>query len=292
MDNLSWAPAGAPAVPRRRLLGGPVDTGLRAVRPAGWRRLSQDLRQEAGAEEVAALAQQRMLRWCVIAGLTWRALAYPPAFFQAVREGEQLPLSLLVAIGLVLVGNLGLLAAVLRRGPLRLLQSNGFFAVDLAVVAGLNLWTSAAILHGILYGSYQDAFLVYAWDTVVLWTAIRGTATGLLICMGVAGPLQWGMASLNGFTLTTIPWGGLVERDLWVLAHFAIAAIVTLVAREIAWTTAAAGLRAGQVASSGLLRSSARWWDGGLWWAHPDAARPAACAGLPDETGGTSQLGE
>src|SRR4051812_20036075 len=109
-----------------------------------WLRVGQAqlaLEQEPGAVAVAALARRRVLRWAAIAGLAWRALAYPPALLQALHEGHaRVPTVALIPLGLILVGNLALLMGVLWRGSTRLLETKTFCMLDIAVALGLNLW--------------------------------------------------------------------------------------------------------------------------------------------------------
>lgn len=222
---------------------------LPSPRWLGTQRAQDNLEQEIGAREVEALARQRLLRWCAVAGLTWRALAYPPALLQALHEGDaRLPSVAVAPLGMVLIGNVALLLGVLWTGSTRLLERRWFCGVDIGIAATLNLWSAVLAAPGTILVPYQDVFAVYAWDTVVLWTAVRGPLFGLWLCLGTAVPLQLGMALLNGHTLGTIAWGTVGNRALWVLAHFLIAAVVMVVAREAAWATAAAALRAGHAA--------------------------------------------
>jgi signal transduction histidine kinase len=209
----------------------------------------QDLDHEAGTAGIEALARPRVLRWCATVGLAWRALAYPPALLQALHEGHaRIPAAATAPLLLILVGNLGLLANVLWRGSSRLLESKTFCALDIAVAVSLNLWSGTLATSRSILVPYQDVFSVYAWDTVALWTALRGPEFGLILCAAVALPMQLGMAIINGYTLRTLAWGTVLERGLWILAHFLVATVVVLVAREVAWATAKAALRAGREA--------------------------------------------
>src|SRR3954468_6358163 len=126
------------------------------------------------AAEVAALASERVLRWCAIVGLSWRALSYPVALFQAVHEGgARIPAVAVAPLTFVLIGNIVLLVAILRTRSTRLLRSSWFCILDITVAVGLNLWSAfLAAPHSILV-AYRDVFSVYAWNTVALWTALR-----------------------------------------------------------------------------------------------------------------------
>src|SRR3954453_16879085 len=112
------------------------------IRPA-WlaRHLQTRLRGHGGqrtvqkapeAAEVAALASERVLRWCAIVGLSWRALSYPVALFEAVHEGgARIPAVAVAPLAFVLIGNITLLVAILWTRSTRLLRSWWFCLLDI-----------------------------------------------------------------------------------------------------------------------------------------------------------------
>src|SRR5215218_3693870 len=90
----------------------------------------------ASADELVG----RTLSWFAVAALAYRLAITPILVAGAVGNQIDLPRSLMIAMGLVLAGDLVLLIGVMSGRFGWLLRSTPFFVVDLAVAAGLNLW--------------------------------------------------------------------------------------------------------------------------------------------------------
>lgn len=199
--------------------------------------------------DVEAITRQRTLRWFALVGLAWRILSLLLGGAGAINEGQlRVAPALPASGGVVLLANLVLFASLVRRPRTRLLESLAFFAADVLTAVGLNLLATSVIPAQSLYVPYHDIFGAYAAATVALWTGLRGLAVGAALCAGLGVLLPLGMAWMNGFMPASIDWSVAVDRWLWLLAAFVIAAVVGSLAREAAWKTATEGLRAGREA--------------------------------------------
>jgi len=211
--------------------------------------------ETTGMAGVDAVAQQRTSRWFALVGLAWRSLAMMIALVGSL-DWLRSAAELLIAVGVVVAVNMGLLLLVARRQAVSLLGTRAFFVIDVGAAAGLNLWASLIIPERSLYLPYHDLFAPYMWGTVLLWTALRRVGTGFVLLLAAAVPLQLAMASLDGFALAAVKGSAVVDRALWLVTSFVVAAIASSLAREAALATAAAALQAGREAErASMLRA-------------------------------------
>ena len=203
----------------------------------------------ASADELV----RRTLSWFAVAALAYRLAITPILVAGALGNlGMDLPRSLLVAMGVVLAGDLVLLVGVLLGRLGWLLRSTAFFAVDLAVAAGLNLWATATLPHGTFLLTGRDIVWGYGLGVISFWTALRGARTGAaLLAGGVV--LHLLMVRLNGAAFDFDGWMTFVARIAWLALAFALAGILVALARQGGRAGVAEGLRAGREAERARL---------------------------------------
>src|SRR5215218_3770239 len=124
----------------------------------------------ASADELVG----RTLSWFAVAALAYRLAITPILVAGAVGNQIDLPRSLMIAMGLVLAGDLVLLVGVMSGRFGWLLRSTPFFVVDLAVAAGLNLWATSTLPRGTLLWTGRDIVWGYGLGVISFWTALRG----------------------------------------------------------------------------------------------------------------------
>jgi hypothetical protein len=149
---------------------------------------------------VQRTVEERTVRGVGIAALIWRTLTMLVILLLSLGWTERYPGVIATALAVSAV-NVGLLVVVWLRPRPVLLQHPATFLLDVGVAFGLNLATSALIRHDTLYAGYpwHDLFFPYLWGTVALWTGVRGLATGLVLLLLAAGPLQWAMTTVNHY---------------------------------------------------------------------------------------------
>src|SRR5215207_9681822 len=189
----------------------------------------------ASADELVG----RTLSWFAVAALAYRLAITPILVAGAVGNQIDLPRSLMIAMGLVLAGDLVLLVGVMSGRFGWLLRSTPFFVVDLAVAAGLNLWATSTLPRGTLLWTGRDIVWGYGLGVISFWTALRGARTGAAILAGGVA-LHLLMARLNG---------AVFDFDGWMT----LAARIAALARQGGRAAVAEGLRAGQEAERARL---------------------------------------
>jgi signal transduction histidine kinase len=207
----------------------------------------------AGAEASADELVRQTLSWFAVAALAYRLAITPILVAGALGNLEtDLPRSLLAAMGVVLTGDLVLLVGVLLGRFGRLLRSTAFFAVDLAVAAGLNLWATSTLPHGTFLLTGRDIVWGYGLGVISFWTALRGPRTGAaLLAGGVV--LHLLMARLNGALYDFDGWMTFVARIAWLALAFGLAWVLVALARQGSRAAVAEGLRAGREAERARL---------------------------------------
>jgi signal transduction histidine kinase len=207
----------------------------------------------AGAEASADELVRQTLSWFAVAALAYRLAITPILVAGALGNLEtDLPRSLLVAMAVVLAGDLVLLVGVLAGRFGRLLRSSVFFAVDLAVAAGLNLWATSTLPHGTFLLTGRDIVWGYCLGVISFWTAIRGPRTGAAILAGGV-VLHLLMARLNGAAYDFDGWMTFVARIAWLALAFALAWVLVALASRGGRAAVAEGLRAGREAERARL---------------------------------------
>ena len=212
---------------------------------AAWRAPATGV---ASADELVG----RTLSWFAVAALAYRLAITPILVAGAVGNQIDLPRSLMIAMGLVLAGDLVLLVGVMSGRFGWLLRSTPFFVVDLAVAAGLNLWATSTLPRGTLLWTGRDIVWGYGLGVISFWTALRGARTGAAILAGGVA-LHLLMARLNGAVFDFDGWMTLAARIAALALAFVIAWMVFALARQGGRAAVAEGLRAGQEAERARL---------------------------------------
>ncbi len=196
---------------------------------------------------------RRTLSWFAVAALTYRVAITPILIAGALGNlGMDVPHSLLVVMGVVLTGDLVLLVGVALGRFRWLLQSTVFFAVDLLIAVGLNLWATSTLRHGTFFLPGRDIVWGYGFGVITLWTALRGARTGAaMLAAGVA--LHVLMAGLNGAVFDFGGWLTLLSRVAWLALAFALSVVLTALSRQGARAAVVEGLRAGREAERARL---------------------------------------
>jgi signal transduction histidine kinase len=204
---------------------------------------------EAGADELV----RRTLSWFAVAALAYRLAITPILVAGALGNLEtDLPRSLLAAMGVVLTADLVLLVGVLLGRFGRVLRSNVFFAVDLAVAAGLNLWATSTLPQGTFLLTGRDIVWGYGMGVISFWTALRGPRTGAaLLAGGIV--LHLLMVRLNGAVYDFDGWMTSLARVAWLALAFGLAWVLVALARQGSRAAVAEGLRAGREAERARL---------------------------------------
>jgi signal transduction histidine kinase len=200
---------------------------------------------------------RRTLSWFAVAALAYRVAITPILVAGALGNlGTDVPRSVLVVMGVVITGDLVLLVGVAVGRFRRLLRSTVFFAVDLLVAVGLNLWATSTLRHGTFFLPGRDILWGYGFGVIALWTALRGARTGAaMLAGGVA--LHVLMARLNGAGFDLGGWLTLVSRTAWLAVAFALSVVLTALSRRGARAAVVEALRAGREAERAhLLRET------------------------------------
>lgn len=186
----------------------------------------------------------RATSWGIIGGFFYR-ITLGPTLFADTLANAQNPGKLLVAIVVVLSGDLALLVGLLAGRLGWLLRSRVFFAVDVLITVVLNLWAATAIQPGTLFMPAHDVLWGYAFGTLALWTVARGPRTGALLLAGGAA-LHLVMAWLNHAVLNPHAWMEYLYRSTLLAAAFALPVFFVAIARQNARLAVAEALRAGR----------------------------------------------
>jgi signal transduction histidine kinase len=200
----------------------------------------------ASAASVGALATQTF-GWFALAVLVYRIAVIPITAVNILANlpGE-LPLdALAVVLGGLLAANLALLAGGVSGRPSGLLESKALLGTDVVVAVAVSLWVAAVMPQGNFFLMGHDAFMPYVLSVIVLWTALRGPRTGLVLLAGVA-VLELAMGLVNGIGLAAVGWPEFANRLATSCLAVALPLVVMAAARRGGRLQAAEGLRAGR----------------------------------------------
>jgi hypothetical protein len=189
----------------------------------------------------------RTLHNFALVALAFRAVAMVISMTGTISSRSFGPVSLrqIVSVGAVLLAvDLGLLWFGFRS---RLPTPRSWLMVlDLAVAGAVNLWASTVIPPQTLFFDYRNPFGFYAMGSLAIWTGIKGPRVGAAILVGLALPLQLGMALANRIPLDAIDWAKFASRGLWSLVGFLMAVLVLHVSRKGATRLVAVSQLAGR----------------------------------------------
>jgi signal transduction histidine kinase len=217
--------------------------GMLSVRFAGQRAAGWG---GPSATNPGALAAQTF-GWFALAVLVYRIAVIPITAVNILANlpGE-VPLgALAVVLGCLLAANLALLAGAVSGRPSGLLESNALLGTDVVVGVAVSLWVAAVMPQGNFFLMGHDAFMPYLLSVVVLWTALRGPRTGLVLLGGVA-VLELAMGVVNGVGLAAVGWPEFANRLATSCLAVALPLVVMAAARRGGRLQAAEGLRAGR----------------------------------------------
>jgi signal transduction histidine kinase len=193
---------------------------------------------------VDALTNQA-LAWFVVAALAYRVALSPLQLgnlFQNI-DVSRARLFLSAIIG-VFSFDIFLLVALLTGKFARLFRSRVFLVADLCLAAGLNLWTAFVLPPGTAFLPGHEVLWGYTLGAAAFWTGLRGPRTGLAIVLG-GFVLQLAMAYLSNAALDHAVWEQIVARQGWLTSAFAIAWLLTWLARRGAQQAVGDGLKTG-----------------------------------------------
>jgi signal transduction histidine kinase len=189
----------------------------------------------------------RGLTWFAVAALVYR-LGLSPLQIAGVIANlgfSAAALRFIIAMSLVLVYDGCLLAAAVAGRVRWLLKSNIFFAADVSIAAGLNLWAAVSLPRDTIMLPSRVIFWAYMLGAVAMWTGLRGIALGGTVV--ASGPaVMMIMLWLNHATLTTTGWVQAAINEAWLVATLLIAGGLSALAKRGVRIAVAEALKAGQ----------------------------------------------
>lgn len=123
-------------------------------------------------------------QWFPLLPLSWRILALPLIAFVVAPFVPGHEVALALVCGGLLVGQLALLAVLLRPGVEPPLRSPALMALDLAAAAGLHLWLATIVPQGAITAPNSDNSWTYVMATAAFWLAARGVVAGAAVLAG------------------------------------------------------------------------------------------------------------
>jgi len=139
-----------------------------------------------------------VIRRLAVVALAYRTLSIPIAIVGLVMEHVRIrtmPALVLVATVLWVV-NLALSVRAAREDLPPWLSSWRFFTADSMTAVLVNVWAATLVPHGALLRAGRDPFTAYVVGGTALWTALRGSGTGLGMVIGATG-MEFGMLAAN-----------------------------------------------------------------------------------------------
>jgi signal transduction histidine kinase len=188
------------------------------------------------------------LYWFVVPALAYRICI---SLVQATMSISDLGIGISVYFAatmlLVLAGDLVILIG-LAAGRMRgLLQSKLYFAIDVSVAVGLNLWVALSLLHGTILLPGHEVFWDYVLGVTAFWVGLRGPRVGASMLLGGV-LLELLLVRVNGAALTVSGWSVVLSQ----LSLLVMALLVAWAIRDLAYQGArlavAEGVRAGREA--------------------------------------------
>lgn len=158
-----------------------------------------------------------VIRRLAVVALAYRTLSIPLAILGLVIEDVRIrmtPAFVLVATILWVV-NLALSIRVARGDLPPWLSSWGFFTADGVTAVLVNVWAATLVPHGALLRVGRDPFTPYVVGGTALWTALRGSGTGLGMVVGATG-MEFGMLGANHAPFGKTSLIVVAVRVLWI----------------------------------------------------------------------------
>lgn len=255
---------GIPNSVRRRIhdLGGQVDiysalgegTRVTLTLPIGRRRVW--LRAGVAGKTQVQLSQNksvsldefvaRALNWFAVPALAYRiCISLVQATMSISNLGTGISVYFAAVMLLVLGGDLVILLGIAARRMQGLLQSKLYFAIDVSVAAGLNLWVASALPRGTLLLSGHEVFWDYVLGVVAFWVGLRGARLGVTMLVG-GSLLQLLMVRVNGASLTASGLSVVLAQLSLLVMALLIAWAIRQLAFQGARLAVAEGVRAGR----------------------------------------------
>ena len=108
-----------------------------------------------------------------------------------------------------------------------------FLWTDLAVAVVLNLVLAAQMHPDRVFTQFADIASIPMITSVALWTGRRGGLIGMrVVLLGVGTEVL--KAPLNGIGLSTVPWGVVASRGLWLVCGWLVAVGITRILLDYA----------------------------------------------------------
>ncbi|MFD0576150.1 sensor histidine kinase [Dactylosporangium darangshiense] len=184
--------------------------------------------------------------WFALVALAYRIALSPLQALTALANlNLNIPVTYTAIVGLVVCGDVVLLASVLFGRLHGLLRSPLLLVADAAICGAMNLWAAHVLPVGTQLAAGHDILWTYVVGVVAFWTVARGAWAGLgLVAAALA--LQFPMAWLNGAPLDGAGLLQIASRQGWLVAAFLMAWMVSTLARSNARRAVEAGIEAGR----------------------------------------------
>jgi signal transduction histidine kinase len=198
--------------------------------------------ESVSLDEFTSLA----LNWFAVPALAYRiCISLVQATMAISNLGIGISVYFAAAMFLVLAGDLVILIG-LAAGRMRgLLRSKLYFAIDVAVAVGLNLWVALALPRGTILLPGHAVFWDYVLGVVAYWVGLRGARLGAAMLLG-GGLLELLMVRVNGAALTASGWSVVVGQLSLLVMALLVAWAIRELAHQGAKFAVAEGVRAGR----------------------------------------------
>lgn len=188
----------------------------------------------------------RGLTWFAVAALVYRLGLSPLQIGGAIANlGFSAAQPFVIAMSGVLIYDGCLLMAAMTGRVRWFLRSKVFFAADVCVAAGLNLWAAVSLPPDTIMLPSEAPFWAYMLGAVAMWTGLRGIAPGGMVVASGPAVLTI-MVWLNHETLTAPGWVQAAIDESWLVATLVIAGGLSTLAKRGVRIAVAEALKAGQ----------------------------------------------